>query len=415
MPDGTRVGGARSTPDKSLSAGARVSATNGVVRGGAWKWDVNLGVVGYVAGVGVEQEAQEDADPFPNALRFGLAAQWQRELVEGGPRATGTVQVSCAADAPGPVTLSQGAPLRSPGGLRFTTSAQVEVPPGGVATVAIGADTGGAAHNLPAATVLTLLQPPEYVGTTATVQAPGLAGGASGIASGTVTLAGTPGTVLPQGSRLTRPDNRAYLTTAPATIGPGGTASVAVNGERGGAAYNAPATRVLTVATPPAGLTASATIEAPGITGGQDGTPPGMRLVYGPPSGLDAPLAVAWERNATVLKDGWTDELLSVAVAPGQVIRTDEHAGLDAAGKRRVYTGIDHQILDPAVGAATGQMVFSTLVSGVWRQGMRLGPLGLVARFPGPFADEAAAKAAGLVQGDTYRVTGGTLAWVTTP
>lgn len=34
--------------------------------------------------------------------------------------------------------------------------------------------------------------------------------------------------------------------------------------------------------------------------------------------------------------------------------------------------------------------------------------------FPGPFADETAAKAAGVLLGSTYRVTGGGLAWVTT-
>lgn len=87
-------------------------------------------------------------------------------------------------------------------------------------------------------------------------------------ADGDVTLTGLAGTVLPAGRTLTRADGTAYVTQASATIGGGGTASVAVQAVAGGLAGNAEAGVRLTLSVAVVGIEGSVTVGADGLTGG---------------------------------------------------------------------------------------------------------------------------------------------------
>ncbi|WIA55465.1 baseplate J/gp47 family protein [Sphingobium sp. WTD-1] len=88
-------------------------------------------------------------------------------------------------------------------------------------------------------------------------------------ATGAVTLAGTNGAVAPAGSILVRADGVRFATMALATIA-GGTASVAVTCEDGGAAGAMAAGQTLTFQSPASGVQAVATVAVGGIIGGSD-------------------------------------------------------------------------------------------------------------------------------------------------
>lgn len=88
-------------------------------------------------------------------------------------------------------------------------------------------------------------------------------------ASGNVTFTGTNGTVIPAATQLQRGDGATYLTAAEATIA-AGTATVAVTAETPGSDGNADAGTTLNMVAPIAGLQASATVAAGGLTQGSD-------------------------------------------------------------------------------------------------------------------------------------------------
>nr|WP_314074895.1 baseplate J/gp47 family protein [uncultured Roseococcus sp.] len=88
-------------------------------------------------------------------------------------------------------------------------------------------------------------------------------------AAGLVSLTGIEGAVLPQGSRLTRPDGTGYITTAPATLGSLGTATVSVEAEAGGEAGNAGPNVALTLSVAIVGLSGTALVGADGLSGGK--------------------------------------------------------------------------------------------------------------------------------------------------
>lgn len=94
----------------------------------------------------------------------------------------------------------------------------------------------------------------------------GLARLAATYATGPVTLTGTAGTVVPSDTRLRRADGAEYLTTAPSTLGTD--ASAPVIAVAPGTAGNASVTTALTLVNALAGVNASATVAAGGLTGG---------------------------------------------------------------------------------------------------------------------------------------------------
>jgi uncharacterized phage protein gp47/JayE len=88
-------------------------------------------------------------------------------------------------------------------------------------------------------------------------------------ASGTVVAVGDIGTVIPMDFPATAPGNAIYQSTGTGTIGATGTLSVAFAAEVGGAAGNLVSGVVLTPVSPLGALT-SLTVDANGLTGGQD-------------------------------------------------------------------------------------------------------------------------------------------------
>ena len=94
--------------------------------------------------------------------------------------------------------------------------------------------------------------------------------------SGTVTFTGSPTTVIPSAFELTAPSGVIISTTASATIGSGGSVSVAVSGQASdGSASNQASGTVLKVTTPLPGLapqqaTVCAASDGSGLSGGTD-------------------------------------------------------------------------------------------------------------------------------------------------
>lgn len=88
-------------------------------------------------------------------------------------------------------------------------------------------------------------------------------------ASGTVTATGTDTSVIPKDTILVRDDDVTYIVTAEATIS-GGTASVSVEAELAGSDGNLAEGEVLTFESPIDGVDSDTTVEAPGISGGND-------------------------------------------------------------------------------------------------------------------------------------------------
>lgn len=90
-------------------------------------------------------------------------------------------------------------------------------------------------------------------------------------AAGVVALTGSPlAGPLPLGSRLTRVDGTGYLTTADATLDGSGEATVTVEAEEGGAAGNADEGVALTLSVAVVGLSGTATVDADGLSGGDE-------------------------------------------------------------------------------------------------------------------------------------------------
>lgn len=88
-------------------------------------------------------------------------------------------------------------------------------------------------------------------------------------AVGDVDFSGTNGVVIPAGTSLVRADAAEFVTTAEGTIA-GGVAAVAVAAVVAGAAGNSFAGITLTLTTPIAGITSTATVAADGLYGGTD-------------------------------------------------------------------------------------------------------------------------------------------------
>ena len=92
---------------------------------------------------------------------------------------------------------------------------------------------------------------------------------AAGHASGDVSITGTPGTVLPEGTICLRSDAVRYAVVSDATVGDDGTGTAFLSAVDAGTAGNAPIGTVLALASPVSGLD-SRVQAADGLTGGTD-------------------------------------------------------------------------------------------------------------------------------------------------
>lgn len=88
-------------------------------------------------------------------------------------------------------------------------------------------------------------------------------------ATGSITVTGVDGTVVPFRRRLKRADGVEYFTAATATIA-AGSAAVPVSAAAEGLVGNAPAGTFLTFTAPVTGLASSTTVASPGLAGGAD-------------------------------------------------------------------------------------------------------------------------------------------------
>ncbi len=91
-----------------------------------------------------------------------------------------------------------------------------------------------------------------------------------GFAIGPVIFGGTPSTPLPAGTQFQRADGIVVATVDPLVIGGGGTAVGNVKAVLSGADSNTEAGVTLTIITPVAGISQTATVDGDGITGGAD-------------------------------------------------------------------------------------------------------------------------------------------------
>lgn len=134
-------------------------------------------------------------------------------------------------------------------------------------------------------------------------------------AAGTITLTGLPGTTLPAGRELTRADGTRYATTAGATIGGGGTATVPVEALGGGEAGNAAEGTRLTLSLAVVGLEGSALVAAGGLSGGAGQEADAalrarlLQRLRQPPQGGAARDYIAWALELPAVTRAWVRPL----------------------------------------------------------------------------------------------------------
>ena len=161
-------------------------------------------------------------------------------------------------------------------------------------------------------------------------------------AYGTVTLAATPGTVVPGGLTFARGDGATY-TTISGGVASGNSISLTIEADLAGAAFNVAAGETLTLdaASVVAGLSSTATVEAPGLTGGADIEPIEtfrarvLARKRKPPQGGSAPDYEEWAREAlsTVLAvyvDSFVNDVRSVWL---QFTVSDQPNGIPTPGQ----------------------------------------------------------------------------------
>ena len=119
-------------------------------------------------------------------------------------------------------------------------------------------------------------------------------------AIGTLDLTGTPTTVLSAGATFQATNGQQYTTDADATIGGGGTITVAVTAVTNGDAGNLVAGETVTLTSPVAGIDSAATVATGGLTGGADAETDErlrqrlLQRIQNPPQGGTAADYEAW-------------------------------------------------------------------------------------------------------------------------
>jgi uncharacterized phage protein gp47/JayE len=129
-------------------------------------------------------------------------------------------------------------------------------------------------------------------------------------AVGSITLLGANGSVVPAGTALQRSDGAVYAVDAEAVVA-GGTAAVAVTSQVPGATGNADAATKLTLVSPIAGVTSTATVGIDGLAGGADAESDAALLarllarIQEPPHGGARGDYVAWALEVAGVTRAW--------------------------------------------------------------------------------------------------------------
>lgn len=158
-------------------------------------------------------------------------------------------------------------------------------------------------------------------------------------ATGAATLTGTNGTVIPAGTRLVRSDAAEFLVDAEATVS-GGTASVSLTADMAGQAGNTAAGSALSMASPIAGISATATVAVGGLTGGADiETDDLLRerflaRIRQPPHGGAAHDYVAWALEVEGVTRAWCyPQELGLSTITVRFVRDDDASPIPDAGE----------------------------------------------------------------------------------
>ncbi|MEW5893390.1 MAG: baseplate J/gp47 family protein [Pseudomonadota bacterium] len=158
-------------------------------------------------------------------------------------------------------------------------------------------------------------------------------------AVGNITVTGSNGAIIPVDSTLARSDGAQYTTDAEATIA-GGTATIAVTAVEGGQAGNASAASSLSFATPIAGVSVTATVDAGGLTGGADiETDDDLRArllarIQAPPHGGAQHDYVAWALEVAGVTRAWVYPAeLGLGTVTVRFVRDDDASPIPDAGE----------------------------------------------------------------------------------
>ncbi|WP_338662637.1 baseplate J/gp47 family protein [Pararoseomonas sp. SCSIO 73927] len=138
---------------------------------------------------------------------------------------------------------------------------------------------------------------------------------AASVAAGGATFAGTPGSPIPAGIRLARTaDGVAYVTTALATIGAGGTATVPIEAEEAGAAGNALLGAEVALVGALSGVTSTGTLSTAPAGGAdaeleEDFRARVLERYATPPQGGSLSDYVRWARDVAGVTRAWASSL----------------------------------------------------------------------------------------------------------
>lgn len=154
-------------------------------------------------------------------------------------------------------------------------------------------------------------------------------------AGGDVTLTGTNGTTIPDGTLVQRQDGVQYATQGSATIS-GGTATVAVEAVAAGESGNLDEATTVFLVSPISGITSSGTVATGGITGGSDAETDArlrtrlLERIAQPPQGGAERDYIAWAKAASsdVTRVWVTPNGMGIGTVVVQFVVDDDPGGL---------------------------------------------------------------------------------------
>lgn len=159
----------------------------------------------------------------------------------------------------------------------------------------------------------------------------GIARKAALAAKGTISLPGANGAVLPAGTELQRVDGALYTTDAEATVS-GGVALASVTASAAGELGNTVAGVTLTLTAPVTAMQSTATVAAPGITGGVDAEGDEalrarvLTRIQAPPQGGNAADYVSWALEVPGITRAWVYPFHMGADTVGVAVVADDAA-----------------------------------------------------------------------------------------
>ena len=167
-------------------------------------------------------------------------------------------------------------------------------------------------------------------------------------ATGTATIGGTMGTVVPAGTVLVRSDGAEYTVNANVTFMPATGETLALTSRLAGAVYSLVAGVVLKFQSPISGITSTAPVAATTLNGTDEETTEALRVRFlarlaEPPMGGSAADYIAWAKGVAGVTRAWVYSLeLGAGTVVVRFVR-DNDAGLipDAPAVAAVQTAID--------------------------------------------------------------------------